>query len=122
MSALLTKAQVLKVMKKWRKRLHLEDWTIGLEFATDNDAACSAQPEYRLATVYINPEVITKDDIEEIVCHELLHCYVEALSTVAETLAKKDSAKLEWVRREEENLTNRLTDILVGAYAKPKRK
>lgn len=116
MADLLTKQQVLKVMKKWRKRLHLEDWTLTLEFATDNDAACASKPEYKIATIYINPEVITAEDLEEIICHELMHCHVEALASLAVTLAKKDEAKKEWIRREEEGLTSRVTAILLGAF------
>ena len=115
--AKLTKRQVTARVKWWQKRLGLTDWEIRIQYVSDAEdgshAACSAQPEYRFATLYFDLPKIDPAMIERYVCHELVHCFVWRLANCAHALAAGDKSKEEWVRTEEETLTTQLENLLV---------
>lgn len=95
--------------------LRLEHWDITLSFGMlkcGSAAECDAQPEYKQAHIRFNCEKIEWDDIPRFVVHELMHCHVEALAGIAMLAAKQDRAKIEWVRRTEEELVTTLDQIL----------
>lgn len=101
----------------WAKRLGLSDWTVVVTFERDeesgSEAFCIAAPEYRHVRVNFD---VTKwkasEDLDAMVCHELLHAVVWPLASWAETLTGGDPAKLEVCRREEEGLVTALQQII----------
>ena len=114
--AKLTKRAVTSRVKWWQKRLGLTDWQIRIEFGSDadgSDAACSAAPEYKFATLHFDLTKIDPAMIERYVVHELSHCFVWRLANCAHALAAGDKSKEEWVRTEEETLTTHLENLLV---------
>ena len=58
---------------KMQEPLGLDRWTLKVEIGEFEDVgACTAQPEYRHATLHFNPERLeTGDEPDEIVAHEL---------------------------------------------------
>lgn len=114
-----TRAQVLASVRRWRRRLHLEAWTIRVtcrQLLPDCRADCDAQPEYRSATLRFSLRAIERADLDAYVCHELLHCHAWALGAAALAAAGSGRAARELVRREEEQLVEGLTTILCRAY------
>lgn len=112
-----TKRQVQARVRFWKKRLRLTDWSLSVEFGKMDDgadAACSAAPEYRHATLHFCLEQIPLADMDHYVCHELLHTLVWPLANAAHTMAAGDKVKEEWVRNEEEGLVTALEKLFVG--------
>lgn len=113
-SGKLTKRGVTSRVRWWQRQLGLQSWTIRLTFDStgEEDAACSAQPEYQFAVLYFDLKKIEPTMIERYIIHELVHCLVWRLANVATALAQGDPSKLEWVRTEEETLTTQLESLL----------
>ena len=77
------------LLAKMRPALGLDRWQITVITAAEGDdaASCSAQPEYRIATVHVNPDKLdTGDELDEIVAHELVHALIWPLSNAADDL------------------------------------
>ena len=111
-----TRRAVKERVTHWRQRLGLDGWAFGLRFETDADgtiAGCIAEPEYRQATLYFDLRQMHRDDLDHMVVHEMLHAVAWPLANVAQTLAGKDRAKLEWVRTMEEGLVTDLERIVL---------
>jgi hypothetical protein len=113
-----TKRQVQARVRFWKKRLRLTEWSIKTEFGKmeedDADAACSAQPEYRFATLHFDLARIPLVELDHYVCHEMLHTLVWPLANAAHAMAAGDKTKEEWVRTEEEGLVTALEKLFVG--------
>lgn len=111
---MITHRQAVRAVKKWQKVLHLEDWTLTVIVAPQNDceACCLASPEYRAAKIMFDPVKVAPDELDTYAKHEMIHCVVWPLASVAHTLAKDDAVALEWVRQAEEGLTTALEAIL----------
>ncbi|KKM16385.1 hypothetical protein LCGC14_1686350 [marine sediment metagenome] len=85
-------------------------------------ASSSSQSEYRIHTIYVRDKwlkKIKKEDIPEYICHEVVHLVTAPLhsfiKTVIDELPKnKQGTYKEWLRRENEEVTTHLTDILVN--------
>ena len=78
------------IIDRTRYFLGLDRWTILLQSGplADARAACSAEPEYRAATIMFDPDKLqTGDDVAEVTVHELAHCHTWPLHAVAENLA-----------------------------------
>lgn len=105
--------RVQQLIRKWTRLLDLYQWKFGINFNIEGEAAaCSADPEYRMAALNFNLAKITDSEEETFVIHELLHCHIWELAHTAQTLADEDKAKLEWVRLCEERLTTTLETII----------
>jgi len=109
-------------VKHWAKLLGLAGWTIVVTFDRDDDdgseAFCGAAPEYR--HVRLNFDISkwkASEDLDAMVCHELLHAVVWPLASWAEALTGGDPVKLEACRREEEGLVTALQHILARVKA-----
>lgn len=111
---MLSRDEVLSLVRAWQSRLRLGDWTIHVEFTKldDHYANCSASPEYFEATIQFDPESSRVD--EATIIHELLHCYTQGIAHVAEELAGSDAAIKEWVRIEEERLVTSLEHMVLA--------
>lgn len=112
--AKLTRRGVGSKVRWWQRQLGLQAWTIQTTFQKegDEDASCSAQPEYQFAILYFDLDKIEPALIDSYIVHELVHCLVWPLANTARALALDDPSKLEWVRTEEESLTTRLEMLL----------
>ena len=71
-----------------REPLGLDRWQIKVVFGpAENLAACSADPEYRQATIYFDPDRFqTGDELDETLAHELDHCHLWPIATAADDL------------------------------------
>jgi hypothetical protein len=117
------KEKILRLVRSWQRQLHLDRWIIIIDFDTEKEhvAACVAQDEYLTATLYFDLDEMDPALDEHFVVHELLHCHVNTLSTVAEKLAGKNEIKQEMVRRAEEHLTSTLERIFTTIDGKSLR-
>jgi hypothetical protein len=106
----------------WKKRLRLTDWAFKIEFGKidddETDAACSAQPEYRYCVLHFNLAHIPMAELDDFVCHEMIHALVWPLGNAAHAMAAGDKTKEEWVRTEEEGLVTALQKLFVGMLEK----
>lgn len=107
------------LVETWRPRLHLDRWNINVDFDSERESAasCEALEEYCTGTVYFNLEQMDDAPIERYVVHELLHCHVNVLASVALTLAGNSKIKKEMVRRAEESLVTLLERLFIQAYS-----
>lgn len=113
---MLTKRTVVARVRHWRKRLGLADWDIAVEFGTDaeeNEATCSADPEYQRATVRFDLKQIPAQRVDAYVIHELCHAVTWPLANAAHTLAGGDAGKEEWIRTVNESVTTHLEKVIL---------
>jgi len=83
----MTKAQKLNkvkaLIKKWSKRLYIEDWDFTIKIQSEDDGpAASIKPDYiyKDATIWISPCAFKKpNNLDHIIKHELCHCLTEPL-------------------------------------------
>lgn len=77
------------LIERMREPLGLDRWTIKVVFAPgDNPAECAAMPEYRAASIHIDPDKLeTGDELDEFIAHELGHCGLWPLASVADDMA-----------------------------------
>ena len=100
-------------VKRWVKRFGLTQWDVRVKLESggeDFKAACSAAPEYRMATIVFDAH-LPKEELEVTARHEVLHIVVWPLAHLAECYASRDEHKLEAVRLAEEGLVSDLTRI-----------
>jgi hypothetical protein len=110
---LFTKA--VEIIKTWFK---FQDWKISVKFVQSmkHTAYCTANPEYKIASIYVNTSHLTALTHNEVVAtalHELLHCIVWPLGEWAGRLSNKDKHKLEITRRYEEEVVTNLERIIL---------
>jgi hypothetical protein len=72
-----------------KEPLGVDRWSVKVETGTYEDpAACLAQPEYKQAALYFDPDKLeTGDDPAELATHEITHCHTAAIHDVAIHLA-----------------------------------
>jgi len=76
-------------VRKWRDILFLQQWAFGTEYHNDIEkkgVVITMQPEYKNAVISINVSVLKdceKDELEEIIVHELCHAIVQPLVHIA---------------------------------------
>lgn len=101
------KRRVEALIEHWHAPLGLANWTFQTTFdgGAKEQATCIADPEYRNARLNFNLRRIGPHEIEELVCHELMHCHGWALGAYAFKWAANDGTKREVVRQAEELLT-----------------
>lgn len=114
----LTRRRIVARVRRWRTRLLLERWTVGVEVGPDleeeSEASCIARPEYLTMTLRFDPAKIEPGELDAYVIHELLHAYIWPLANLAERMAGDDPAKQEAVRVEEETLATALERVVVA--------
>jgi hypothetical protein len=116
-----TPTAIKRRVRLWQKRLCLADWTIGVEVGPLEDggrAECDAKPEYREATIRLDPERITDAEVDAYCVHELLHCWTWALEKAAENWAGEDEALYESVRDTAEQMVTNLERAFLNAARK----
>jgi hypothetical protein len=81
-------AQVFESMvRRMQEPLGLDRWDVKVESGTDNGtkASCSAQPQYKIASLRVDPdEMETGDELDEIAAHELAHCHIWPIAAMAD--------------------------------------
>lgn len=77
------------LVERMREPLGLDRWLIRVAVGPcEETAACAAMPEYRTATITVDPDRLqTGDEPDELVAHELAHCHTWAAVDVADDLA-----------------------------------
>lgn len=107
-------SEVHDLVRWWQAKLGLSGWSITVELESLEDRGqCEASPEYREAKIKFDPTRLEGDDVEATVVHELLHCYVEPLANIPNTLTDEPALR-EWIRCEEEGLVTRLQQLILG--------
>lgn len=105
----------VEIIKTWFK---LQDWKITVKCVKTmkNTAYCTADPEYKIASIYVNMthlKGLTHNEVVSTALHELLHCIVWPLGEWAVRLSAKDKHKLEITRRYEEEVVTNLERIIL---------
>jgi len=82
------KKRVLSCVTKWQRTLILERWDFTFSFAEDQNSEAAA--EVSACSVYLHAEITfypgtlkEPNDLDSVVCHELIHCVTHALSQCA---------------------------------------
>ena len=76
------KKQIALLVAHWRTILGLEAWAIEVRFDEKvHTGTCIAQPQYEEAIITFNLPRIRKqcrrpEALEDLVCHELVHCVI----------------------------------------------
>lgn len=81
-------AVVEGLLAKMREPMGLDRWQIKLVFGPGDDpACCAAMPEYRTATIHVDPDKLeTGDEVDETLAHELTHCPLWPIASAADDL------------------------------------
>jgi hypothetical protein len=129
MATALDKKTVTKWIKKWRKILLLQHWTVHVTFVdtqTEDDLCCRAEVEFDIVYLEIKIKIypIFWDDPviarERTILHELSHTLVEPLKRRACKCIKGKGRKylqqVDEVQREVETLTEYITNLLWDCY------
>jgi hypothetical protein len=77
------------LVRRMQEPLGLDRWTIRVVAGPDpeNTASCSAMPHYKQATISVDPDRLqTGDELDEIIAHELAHCHVWPIASMADDL------------------------------------
>lgn len=82
------KAEVRKYLKKWQPKLFLHQWQFDISYHDDqehNGAKINMQAEYKAALIEIHMDFFnfTKEKREEVILHELCHCIIQPIITLA---------------------------------------
>ena len=119
-----TVAKVRALVRHWQAKLHLTDWRLRVKVGEFEDegkfarlsAANFSRPEYLEADIYVDPvRVVTaEEDLNRLICHELLHCHTAELIRIADMWAGTDEGRKEYVRTAHEQLVSRLERVLAG--------
>ena len=117
MTSRITRRQVLALVAKWKPRLLLESWSVGVKLTRKLPAGwqaeCSALPEYLDAVVRVNPDAVAVEDLEGVVVHELVHLHTWAIWELCEDAAREDPALLKRLEKAHEHLTSTLQRVLM---------
>lgn len=93
MPPLSLRREAQRLIKKWRRHLGIGDqWRIELKVnekprgdeAEDAQAHIVVTPQYFHAQMEINAWQVVGVDLEEIICHELLHVVMKPIETIVE--------------------------------------
>lgn len=119
-----TVARIKTLVRHWQARLHLTDWRLRVKVGEFEDegrfaklsAANISRPEYLEADIYVDPArvVTAEEDLNRLVCHELLHCHTAELVAICDLWAGEDAGRKEYVRKAHEQLVTRLERVLAG--------
>jgi len=115
--------QLEKKVKHWQKVLKLDHWDIKARLVdykeTDNrDGVSYIQWEYLVASVLVvDPKLYTGElydraNIDEVICHELMHCHMAGFET-------KDGS---YEAKLEEQLVETMSRVIVRGYKNKKVK
>ena len=74
-----------------QEQMWLDSWDLVIKWRAlkDNNIACCAQrPQYRIATIAFDPEILSwaANEIKEVVAHELMHCHFGQLAVFTDRL------------------------------------
>lgn len=81
---------IIAAVDRLKEPLNLDRWFIKLEHGPLEDAraACSAEPEYKSATIAFDLDKLqTGDELDEIIVHEMMHPHSWPIFQEAENLA-----------------------------------
>jgi len=113
------RALIVSLVEKWQVPLYLGGWAVKVYFPSriQEIASCRSQPEYLCADLYFNLKRVpdTDAEIRELVCHEMLHCHVEALAQLANRGARRTPERREAIRLAEERLVTTLSRVVLPA-------
>lgn len=75
------KDRINKAVKKWKHKMFLGAWRIQVFFTDQGDddlenARVVTSSRYRQATIWIRPAILDSNDIEEVICHEMVHVII----------------------------------------------
>ena len=124
-----TKAEKLvdAAVDRWRDRLWLKQWDTTIRFVERKPkngditaAGMKATPRYRNLRMEINGkwlEGATRGEIEDTVCHEMVHVVLAPLKDVAEAMLRglsrgERKGFRDWLDKENEAVTTHLEQIL----------
>jgi hypothetical protein len=103
-------------VKFWQKKLLLSDWRIVVDVGPLDDgsrADCDAKPEYREATIRLDPEKIDAEELDGFCIHELLHCHTWRLEALAEEWGRSES-QYQFARDAAETVVTDLERIILN--------
>lgn len=108
--------KVKALVKKWSKRLYIEDWDIIINLEKDHESRSAdirPNPVYKFATMTVYDCAFLKPDkIEDVIKHELCHCLTEPLYEIPMDLINgRFRTKLE-IEDQREILTEKIAKLL----------
>ena len=121
-------------LDRWRDRLWLKQWDVSVKLKDQKlpggaAAEIVARPPYKDIYIMVDNvwlEGANPNEIEDVVCHEMVHAVLSPLKDVAAGMAKKmpaqqRSAFVLWLDKENEAVTTHLEQILRREARWPKR-
>lgn len=86
-----TKENLMEIFERWKKVLRLlENWDVRLELADDPDfrktGDVKIDPDDRKAILLLNVRNPRQENLEEVICHELMHLKLYPLDQLTEGL------------------------------------
>lgn len=104
-------AKTIEILKP---KLHLDNWCFTVKYSRTMRSAiatCTAEPEYRQATIRFSLSQCVHYSHYEIIStaiHEMLHCAAWPLAQLTQDFSRKDPHKIELTRRAEETVITHL--------------
>lgn len=107
--------RIRTLVEVWRVPLGLGNWALEVHFndATDEQASCVADPEYRKGLLTFNLKRLSVDELDETVLHEMLHCVGWPIAALAGKWAGRNRERAEVVRQAEELLITHLSNVIL---------
>ncbi len=118
--------RVTRWVTKWRKRLHITDWTIhiSLETKPEEDPLCVANIvpnlRYHYATIFVYPHMWDSNfkEQERSIVHELSHIALEEVNKLVNKLLGTKLVKTDDIVDSFEGLAEWVTNVIWDAYEK----
>lgn len=111
--------QIKRIVRKWQKRCLLQDWDVKIDVGPHTDgcrACCEANPEYKEATIHIDPAKVPDHEMEGTCLHEVLHCLTWRIEHLAECWAGEDTSKFEVARDVAETVVTNLERLCLHLF------
>ena len=122
------RAEVQKLIERWRPRLYLNEWHVDIVYMKDSAkpdpssvgggqtlAAIQPDPVYLQARIEIYPEFWAEPpwQREKALVHELAHCLTQELFDLVRALWRDETVSQRDARERLERLTQRITHIAI---------
>lgn len=107
--------EVINHINKWRPKLFLHQWDFEVIYHNNPEEVCAKiemKPEYKNAYISIRNDVfkdLDKEEIEEMIVHELCHCIIQPIIELAARAAGGISVTAQELDWHKEQVTQHIT-------------
>jgi hypothetical protein len=107
--------EIINYINKWRPKLFLHQWNFEVVYHDDPQEICAKiemKPEYKNASISIHSDIfqnLKKDELEEVIVHELCHCIIQPIIELVGRAAGGVSVTTQELDWQKEQVTQHIT-------------